>query len=179
MEEDSAWITLGFCEVNDTAANDTAPANDTQDIFITLESEHENITGLLEEAIGTGSMDTFMQVREELYMHMTGEEEVVYPALRDIGLEEHALMAEQEHEEVKMLISELEVMEEEDETWTTTLIGLQQALEEHVMHEEEVIFPLVQEQLSAEEAQRLEEEYQDSKGQANTESINTTEVQVT
>lgn len=28
MEEESTWITLGFCEVNDTAANDTMPAND-------------------------------------------------------------------------------------------------------------------------------------------------------
>lgn len=179
MEEDSAWITLGSCEVNDTAANDTMPANDSQDIFITLQNEHETVIGLLEEAIGTGSADTFMQIRDELSIHMTGEEEVVYPALQDIGLEEHAQLAEQEHAEARLLIAELEAMDEEDEMWIPTLVQLQEVVEQHVMHEEEDIFPLAQEQLSTEEAQQLEEEYLDSKDQVNTESINTIEVQIT
>lgn len=38
-DDDSAWITLGSCEIDDTAANDTTPANETEgDIFITLQS---------------------------------------------------------------------------------------------------------------------------------------------
>lgn len=134
---------------------------------------------LLEEAIETGSADTFMQFREELYLHMIGEEEAVYPALQEIGLEDHARLADQEHAEAKLLIAELEAMDEEDEMWMNTLTQLQEVVEQHVAHEEEVIFPLAQEQISTEEAQQLEEEYLDSKEEVDVESINTIEIQVT
>ncbi|MDI3539931.1 MAG: hypothetical protein PWQ52_1054 [Methanolobus sp.] len=134
---------------------------------------------LLEEAIETGSADTFMQVREELYLHMIGEEEAVYPALQEIGLEDHARLADQKYAEAKLLIAELEAMDEEDEMWMNTRTQLQEVVEQHVVHEEELIFPLAHEQMSTEEAQQLEEEYLDSKDQVNTESINTIEVQIT
>lgn len=134
---------------------------------------------LLEEAIETGSADTFMQVREELYLHMMGEEEAVYPALQEIGLEDHARLADQKYAEAKLLIAELEAMDEEDEMWMNTLTQLQEVVEQHVAHEEEVIFPLAQEQISTEEAQQLEEEYLDSKEEVDVESINTIEIQVT
>ena len=81
-------------------------------------------------------------VCEELKVHTTLEEEIVYPALRE-ALEDEDLMneAQVEHETAKMLIEQLENMGPDDPNYHATFTVLGEYVKHHVKEEEDEMFP--------------------------------------
>jgi hemerythrin-like domain-containing protein len=81
-------------------------------------------------------------VCEDLKIHATLEEEVFYPALREV-LEDEDLLNEAavEHETAKMLIEQLENMSADDPNFYATFTVLGEYVNHHIKEEEGELFP--------------------------------------
>ena len=103
------------------------------------------------------------QVCQELTVHATLEEELLYPAARGAAEEDLIDEAEVEHETVKALISQLQSLGPDDEKYAARFIVLCEYVLHHVKEEEGEMFPQLErarldwESMAAEMAQRREE----------------------
>lgn len=90
----------------------------------------------------TGDHDLALAIGYDLTVHATIEEEILYPFLRqvDARLADHA---EEEHGEVKSLITKLQEMEPDSKWLRPTVLRLKFNVESHVDEEEEKVFPLL------------------------------------
>ena len=133
-------------------------------IYSILMSEHEKVLNLFDEAINNRSKDTFMQIRDELNSHMSGEEEVLYPMLRDRDrTHDIAMEGYQEHHVAKLLLSELEAMDERSDMWVPKMKVLKESVRHHVKEEEKQMFPGAQSEMSESESQEVARRYLDFK----------------
>lgn len=83
-----------------------------------------------------------LAVCEDLRIHTTLEEEIFYPALRD-AIDDEDLLNEAavEHETAKMLIDQLENMQEDDPNFHATFTVLGEYVRHHIKEEEGEMFP--------------------------------------
>jgi hemerythrin superfamily protein len=83
-----------------------------------------------------------MSVCEDLKLHTTLEEEIFYPAVRE-ALEDENIMNEAavEHETAKMLIEQLENMQDDDPNFHATFTVLGEYVRHHIKEEEGEMFP--------------------------------------
>ncbi len=83
-----------------------------------------------------------MTVCEDLKVHTTIEEEIFYPAVREVIEDDDILNeASVEHETAKMLIEQLENMQEDDPNFHATFTVLGEYVRHHVKEEEGEMFP--------------------------------------
>ena len=129
-------------------------------IYDILKEEHDQLADLLQQAVADSSKVSFLKIRIRAEPHMIGEEKFFYPRLEETE-ELRDLIAEtyKEHNEAKALISEMEVMEERDESWTSKLSELKQSIDHHVKEEENKVFERARNVLSQQEAEELAEQY--------------------
>jgi hemerythrin-like domain-containing protein len=85
-----------------------------------------------------------MTVCEDLKVHTTLEEEIFYPAAREV-IEDEDIMNEAsvEHETAKMLIEQLENMQADDPNYFATFTVLGEYVRHHIKEEETEMFPAV------------------------------------
>ena len=83
-----------------------------------------------------------MKVCEELKIHTTLEEEIFYPAVHD-AIDDEEIMSEAavEHETARMLIEQLENMQEDDPNYHATFKVLGEYVRHHIREEEGEMFP--------------------------------------
>ena len=83
-----------------------------------------------------------MSVCEELKIHTTLEEEIFYPAVHD-AIDDDEIMSEAavEHETARMLIEQLENMQEDDPNYHATFKVLGEYVRHHIREEEGEMFP--------------------------------------
>jgi hemerythrin superfamily protein len=116
------------------------------DVTMLLEQDHRTVERLFAQYQSSQNDATAEQICQELEVHTTLEEEVVYPRLAEIDpqLEQHA---EDEHAKAKELISQIR-------SGSGDVAGvvsqLQSAVQEHVQEEETKAFPALREQLGGE-----------------------------
>ena len=85
--------------------------------------------------------DLAMQTCEDLKVHTALEEEIFYPALREAIDDEDILNeAAVEHETAKMLIEQLENMQEDDTNFHATFTVLGEYVRHHIKEEEGEMF---------------------------------------
>ena len=117
------------------------------DAIAMLETEHRHMRKLLgdlesttERAIKT-RQELFATIKGELTLHEVIEEEIFYPELKahpkavDIVLEGY-----QEHHVVDLLMSELEALDVDDESWGAKAKVMQENVEHHMEEEEGEMF---------------------------------------
>ncbi|MBZ0155824.1 MAG: hemerythrin domain-containing protein [Alphaproteobacteria bacterium] len=119
------------------------------DILELLKKDHENMLLLFDELDRTGErarMRTvrqnklFEQLRQELELHMLGEEEVFYAALGgDEIIRPIVRDALEEHRNARRLLAEL-ITTQEDEKWFSTISALRDTVERHIEEEEDDLF---------------------------------------
>ena len=116
------------------------------DVIELLQQDHRMVEGLFNDYQSTHSEATVEQICQELEIHTTVEEEIVYPRLAEIDaeLEQHA---EEEHEKAKGLIEQIR-NQPDDLAGLVQL--LQQAVQDHVNEEETKAFPEMRARLGAE-----------------------------
>lgn len=130
--------------------------------FELLKQDHEKVSGIFEKLEPTTERgiktrtELFAQLKQELEIHARVEEEIFYPAIknaketRDITLEGY-----EEHHVIKQLLTELEELPVDDETWGAKLKVLKENVEHHVEEEEEEMFSSAREVLSKDEIEEL------------------------
>jgi hemerythrin superfamily protein len=116
------------------------------DVTQMLEQDHRTVEGLFSEFEATGDEATVETICNELEVHASIEEELVYPKLAEIdsALEQHA---EEEHGEMKSLISQLRSGSGD----TAALVDqLKSTVQDHVEEEESQAFPKLRERFGDE-----------------------------
>ena len=117
------------------------------DAITLLKTDHDKVKQLLGELESTTERgvktrtELFATIKGELTVHEIIEEEIFYPELKahpkakDIVLEGF-----EEHHVVDLLMSELEALPVEDETWGAKALVMKENIEHHIEEEEGEMF---------------------------------------
>jgi len=114
------------------------------DITKVLRDDHARVKRLFLRANQSSEdLDIALDVCDELTIHATIEEEIVYPALRELnkGLADDS---EDDHEAAKELIAEIEDLDPDDPAVRTMMMQLQKSVMRHVEKEEKTVFPVLE-----------------------------------
>jgi hemerythrin-like domain-containing protein len=106
---------------------------------------------------------------EELKVHTALEEEIFYPAVREVGTakaEEMVDEAFEEHHVVDLVLGELPQVDPEDERFEAKMTVLSELVEHHVEEEEKEMFPLAEKKLGAERMKELAQQLEQMAGGA-------------
>ncbi len=127
-----------------------------------LKQDHKKVSGIFEKLEPTTERalktreELFTQLKHELDVHTTIEEQIFYPAIKDKdATHEITLEAYEEHAVVKQLLSELEADPKDTEEWKAKLTVLKENVEHHVEEEETDMFPKTKKVLSEEQIEQL------------------------
>jgi hemerythrin superfamily protein len=129
-------------------------------VLVRQRADHVELDRLLHELDGsTGSAqeEVLTRIDRLVFSHAFAEETVLWPVLRRVLPDGDALtlQVEKEHQEVNELVTELEKSRLDDPRRPQRLARLAEVLREDVRDEEDVLFPRLQEAVSAEELRKL------------------------
>jgi hemerythrin superfamily protein len=135
------------------------------DIYQLLKKDHQEAKGLFKKIqSGKGDkMSLFSELRQELTIHMEGEEKLFYPVLkkndetRDITEE-----GIEEHKEAKKILKEMQG-QKDDQQWRSKLQELREAIEHHIEEEEHQLFEKAKHVLSKEQVSEIAQQFQQEK----------------
>jgi len=103
----------------------------------------------------------------ELKMHTQIEEEIFYPAVREIGSSKAEEMVDESYEEhhvVDLVLAELPNVDPEDERVAAKMTVLSELVERHADEEEDEMFPMAEKKLGKERLQQLGEQMEQMAG---------------
>ena len=104
--------------------------------------DYEGLAGSRARSAAQKKMDLAHQICHELTVHAQIEEEIFYPALREVMKETDLLAeAEVEHGTVKDLIAQIQEAQEADEMFDARVKVLGEYVDHHVKEEKNDIFP--------------------------------------
>jgi hemerythrin superfamily protein len=136
-----------------------------------LKQDHQKVKGLFKEATGSPDQskrkELFDKIDTELEIHAHIEETVFYPALETHEeLKDLVAKALEEHQEVKIMLEELEELGSESHDFGSKLQELIESVEHHVEEEEGEMFPKVREVFDESQLEQLGQELESAKGTA-------------
>jgi hypothetical protein len=121
------------------------------DALSMLRKQHREVEALFKKAEKAKNADMRREVVDlivtKLEMHTKLEEEIVYPAIREVQskkAEEMVLEAYEEHAVVKLVLAQLPDVDPEDERFHAKITVLKELVEHHVEEEEKEMFKLAQ-----------------------------------
>ncbi|MES2741731.1 MAG: hemerythrin domain-containing protein [Pseudomonadota bacterium] len=125
-------------------------ANKANDAISLLVSDHEEVKQLFAQFEGLSDRSKVSkkriadQICHALTLHTQLEEEIFYPAVREV-IGEHDLMDEAvvEHASAKQLIAQLLAMDADDALYDAKVKVLSEQIDHHVGEEEDEMFPKV------------------------------------
>ena len=118
------------------------------DTLTMLRADHENVSAMFDRFERTRKesvkQDLAERICTELTIHATIEEEIFYPAVREL-IDDDDLMAEAtvEHASVKNLIAQIEAASPDDEMFNAQVTVLGEYVKHHVKEEQQEMFPKV------------------------------------
>ena len=117
------------------------------DVIEILNHDHREVEVLFNEFESSQNYDVAMEICEELLLHATVEEEIVYPALRQADAEIER-EAEQEHKEAEQLIEQIQALQPGDAQLAPLVMRLKQAVLHHVEEEETQAWPKLRQEFA-------------------------------
>ena len=136
------------------------------DVIKLLEADHREVEDLFakaESTNGAAKQQLVTKIAAELTLHAELEEQIVYPAIRDAGLDSLVDEAEQEHSIVKELVAQLESMDATTEGVDSVLAELKANVGHHVHEEESEGFPRFREAVDQAKLQALATRVEEAK----------------
>jgi hemerythrin superfamily protein len=136
----------------------------TKDAIAILKQDHRKVRELLsqlEETTGRSiqkRQKLLAKIVREVKIHATVEEEIFYPAVREILSKKDAKLyfeALEEHHVVDLVIPEIEDTDPASDEFGGKAKVLKDLIEHHAKEEEKEMFPKVRESMKAEELQEL------------------------
>jgi len=107
-----------------------------------LFKEYEELANSRGRTVARRKMDCARQICHELTVHAQIEEEIFYPALREVLKDTDTVAeAEVEHQSAKDLIAQIEAMDEADEMFDAKVKVLGEYVDHHVKEERSEMFP--------------------------------------
>lgn len=133
-----------------------------------IENDHRKVEQLFHQYLSSKDPKTLDEICAELTIHAALEEEHLYPLMaRELPDGDRLRQeAEQEHQEVKDLVAEIEDLGFEGDRMEQLATTLQQGVEHHVQEEESEMLPTLREHLSQDMLTQLAETLTQAKQQA-------------
>lgn len=131
------------------------------DWFEQLKLEHAAVNTLFEQLLETKETDKkkrtalLLGIKQGLTKHALQEEDVVYPSLREAGIEADTKELYAEHADIKTYLHELEQKPKDDPNWLERVRSFHTLIQHHVREEEDEIYPRFREKLSAEQNAKI------------------------
>ena len=130
-----------------------------------LKKQHKSVKALFkkveETEDGRRRRQLMDEIANELKIHTKIEEEIFYPAVREIGTskaEEMIDEAYEEHHVVDLVLAELPQVDPEDERFAAKMTVLSELVDHHADEEEDEMFPMCEKKLGKERLQQLGEQ---------------------
>jgi hemerythrin-like domain-containing protein len=138
-----------------------------------LKKQHRQVEKLFKQAENTEDAKGRRQVMEQivaaLKLHTKIEEEIFYPAVREVGTskaEEMIDEAFEEHHVVDLVLAELPKVDPQDDRFEAKMTVLSELIEHHVEEEEGEMFPMAEKKLGAERIKELGQQMEEMAGAA-------------
>ena len=157
MRKAAEPVTRAAGAVKRTASSGPAGAKgdrQTRDAVRVLTDDHREVEELFRRFEKTGPrahksrQDLVHRITEALSVHASIEEELLYPAARDVVTDEDdVLEALEEHHIVKLTLAELELMDPSHERYGAKVTVLIESVRHHVKEEEGELFPVLRKRL--------------------------------
>jgi hemerythrin superfamily protein len=132
---------------------------------VLLKRQHREVEKLFSTALKTGNENArrraMADIVHALEHHTQIEEEVFYPAVREIGTKKATDMvgeAYEEHHVVKLVLAELPGVDPSAENFEAKMTVLKELVGHHVEEEEEEMFPMAERRLGSERSSQLAQE---------------------
>ena len=136
-----------------------------------LKKQHKSVKALFKQVEDTEDgrrrRQLMDEIANELKMHTQIEEEIFYPAVREIGSSKAEEMVDESYEEhhvVDLVLAELPNVDPEDERFAAKMTVLSELVEHHAEEEEEEMFPMAEKKLGKERLQQLGEQMEQMAG---------------
>ncbi|HXH84075.1 MAG TPA: hemerythrin domain-containing protein [Candidatus Tectomicrobia bacterium] len=114
-----------------------------------LKKQHREVEGLFKKVLkaegASERKELMQQIAHHLELHTKIEEEIFYPAVREVEskkAEEMVLEAYEEHHVVKLVLHEFPQVDPEDERFHAKMTVLHELVQHHVAEEEKEMFKL-------------------------------------
>ncbi len=137
-----------------------------------LKKDHRMVSGLLMTLEMTPKFNgmvrktLFDQIRNSLMVHTQVEEEIFYPAIRNLafgGESGKVDEAYREHQTIKDILNQMSNMDTISDEFDRKLAELKQNIQHHVEEEENEMFPLVTSRMSTERLEDIGQRMHDRK----------------
>jgi len=132
-----------------------------------LKKQHKSVKALFKKVDktedGRQRRQLMDQIANELKLHTKIEEEIFYPAVREIGTEKAEEMIDEafeEHHVVDLVLAELPKVDPEDERFAAKMTVLSELVEHHADEEEEEMFPMCEKKLGRARLEELGQQMQ-------------------
>jgi len=121
-----------------------------------LKKQHRKVEAAFKklENKRTASLELLRELANDLAAHMTIEQEIFYPAVREFD-EALVLESYEEHALAELAMKRLLSTELNDESFTARVTAAKELIEHHVEEEEEELFPKVEKRLGEEKLAHL------------------------
>lgn len=141
------------------------------DLFEAIEADHEKLRGLFRELKDPMARDQARTLREldfALLEHQKAEEAVLYPVLEDADDTDAMLEALEEHHALRLLLANIQRENVSADRFRAKVTVISDLFEHHVEEEEDVIFAQAREFIDDDVADRLGEDFEAAKEEAQT-----------
>jgi iron-sulfur cluster repair protein YtfE (RIC family) len=137
-----------------------------------LMKDHRMVSGLLMTLEMTPKFSAlarktvFDQIRDSLMVHTQVEEEIFYPAIRNLAIGGESGKVDEayrEHQTVKDLLNQMSNMDASSDEFDRKLTELKRNIQHHVNEEENEMFPLVTSRMSSERLEDIGKRIHDRK----------------
>ncbi|PYN08635.1 MAG: hemerythrin [Candidatus Rokuibacteriota bacterium] len=132
-----------------------------------LKKQHKSVKALFKKVENTEDARRRRQLMDEitneLKIHTKIEEEIFYPAVREIGTSKAEELVDEsfeEHHVVDLVLAELPKVDPEDDRFAAKMTVLSELVQHHADEEEEEMFPMCEKKLGRERLQQLGEQMQ-------------------
>jgi hemerythrin-like domain-containing protein len=140
------------------------------EFFNLLKKDHQEVMSMLDQMKETSKNEArkrgqlLMQLKQELFPHLRGEEKAFYPILRESEeTKEDAMEAMEEHHTAELILGELGNMPAQDEFWSAKLSVFQETIRHHIEEEEDKIFADAKKVISKDQIESVLHNFQKEK----------------
>jgi len=140
------------------------------DVIALLETDHREVEDLFakaEDNTGAAKAQVVAKIATELTLHAEVEESLVYPAMREAGLDDMVDEAEQEHQQMKELVAQLQAADGASSEVDGIVAELKANVVHHVEEEEGEVFPKFRASVDQSTLDGLGERVEAAKARAN------------
>jgi hemerythrin superfamily protein len=137
-----------------------------------LTKDHRMVSGLIRTFEMTPRFNSmlrrsiFQQIRDSVMVHAQAEEEVLYPAMRNLmfmGGTSRVDESYREHQQLKDLLNDMHSMDPNSDAFDAKFQDFKNKIEHHVDAEENEMFPIVRDRMSIDRQEQMGQRIHDRK----------------